>query len=213
MKKLLILTGPQGSGNHIFSRVLSTHPNVGGWKELLSSYWIPSDQETFAKFWVYPELLTEQDFDGFDFWLANVSCPFFYDGIRYVPKILEVANRASLFGITVEIAIVVRDQTINSLQQERVGGQITLSIAQDYYYTTLVPSNYKIHFIDHEAFFLHKSYYLKWLSSILDFPILYDSNEVMKFIETDANSKYVQSIETHWLDSEIRHGRKPFTDR
>lgn len=213
MKKLLILTGPQGSGNHIFSRVLSTHPNVGGWKELLSSYWIPSDQETFAKFWVYPELLTEQDFDGFDFWLANVSCPFFYDGIRYVPKILEVANRASLFGITVEIAIVVRDQTINSLQQERVGGQITLSIAQDYYYTTLVPSNYKIHFIDHEAFFLHKSYYLKWLSSILDFPILYDSNEVMKFIETDANSKYVQSIETHWLDIEIRHGRKPFTDR
>lgn len=213
MKKLLILTGPQGSGNHIFSRVLSTHPKVGGWKDLLNSYWIPSDQETFAKFWVYPELLTEQEFDGFDFWLANVSCPFFYDGVRYVPKILEVANRASLFGITVEIAIVVRDQNINSLQQERVGGQITLPIAQDYYYTTLVPSNYKIHFIDHEAFFLHKSYYLKWLSSILNFPILYNSDEVMKFIENDANSKYVQPIETHWLDTEIKHGRRPFNDR
>ena len=36
-KKLLIITGPQGSGNHLFSRILSTHPEVGGWKSLLEA--------------------------------------------------------------------------------------------------------------------------------------------------------------------------------
>ena len=213
MKQLLILTGPQGSGNHIFSRILSTHPEVGGWKELLTNYWIPSDKETFAKFWVYPELLTAKDFDGFDYWLANVSCPFFYDGVRYVPKILEVAEKAASFGLAVEIAIVVRDQNINAVQQQRVGNQITLPIAQDYYYNILIPSKFKTHFIDHEAFFLHKSYYLKWLSTILDFPILYDSAEVMNFIESDANQKYIRSIDTHWLDDSIKQGRQPFEKR
>ena len=95
MKKLLIITGPQGSGNHLFSRILSTHPNVGGWKSLLDKYWVPSDEEPFAEYWVYPERLTAQQFEDADYWLANVSCPFFYDGTRYVPKILEVAREAT----------------------------------------------------------------------------------------------------------------------
>ena len=37
MKKLLIITGPQGSGNHLFSRILSTGTQVGGWKGLLEN--------------------------------------------------------------------------------------------------------------------------------------------------------------------------------
>ena len=35
-KKLLIITGPQGSGNHLVSRLFSLHDDVGGWKELSS---------------------------------------------------------------------------------------------------------------------------------------------------------------------------------
>ena len=59
MKKLLIVTGPQGSGNHLFSRLLSLHPAVEGWTEMLDQYWVPSDQEPFAEYWVTPELLTQ----------------------------------------------------------------------------------------------------------------------------------------------------------
>lgn len=209
MKKLLIVTGPQGSGNHLFSRLLSLHPDVAGWEELLDQYWVPSDQEPFAEYWVNPELLTADIFADKDYHLANVSCPFFFNGIRHVPKILEVAERASLFGIDVEIAVVVRDQNINRLQQERVRKEHTTPIAQDYYYNTLIPSKYPVHFLDHEAFFLHKQHYLRWLSKILKFPIDTENPDILKFINHDANHKYVQGIESHWLDEVIHAGCQP----
>ena len=205
MKKLLIITGPQGSGNHLFSRLLSLHPKVEGWEELKDNYWVPSDQEPFAEYWVEPNKLTAEHFEGKDYHLANVSCPFFYDGARYVPKILEVAERARSFGVQVEIAIIVRDQNINKLQQLRVRKEHTTPIAQDYYYNTLLSSSFNVHFLDHEAFFLHKEHYLKWVSKILDFPVSVGP-EILTFIEQDANSKYVQYVDEYWLDKVVLSG-------
>lgn len=212
-KKLLIITGPQGSGNHIFSRLLSLHPAVAGWEDMLNQYWVPSDQEPFAEYWVRPELLTAEHFAGKDYHLANVSCPFFFDGERHVPKILEVAERARALGIDVSIAIIVRDQNINQLQQMRVRKEHTTPIAQKYYYETLLPSDFPVHFLDHEAFFLHTTHYLKWASKILDFPIAYDNPDIMKFITDDANHKYVQYIDNHWLDRVILAGSEPGRNR
>lgn len=209
MKKLLIITGPQGSGNHLFSRLLSLHPDVQGWDEMLDNYWVPSDQEPFAEYWVNPEKLEASHFDSRDYHLANVSCPFFFDGTRYVPKIVEVAERARSFGVEVEIAIIVRDQNINQLQQLRVRKQHTTPIAQEYYYNTLLPSGFPVHFLDHEAFFLHTTHYLKWASKVLNFPIDYDNPDIMKFISDDANHKYVKYIDEHWLDEVILAGCQP----
>jgi hypothetical protein len=208
-KKLLIVTGPQGSGNHLFSRLLSLHPDVSGWEELKEKYWVPSDQEPFADYWVNPELLTLDKFYGYQYHLANVSCPFMYDGIRYVPKILEVAKRALLLGITVQIAIIVRDQNINAEQQKRVRGEVTTPIAQEYYYNTLLNSKFPVHFLDHEAFFLHKEYYLKWVSTILDFPVELDPDKINRFIDKDANHKYVKYVDQYWLDQEVWSGIRP----
>jgi hypothetical protein len=209
MKKLLIITGPQGSGNHFFSRVLSMHPEVEGWSELLDNYWIPSDEEPFAEFWVNPELMTEEFFNDSDYFMANVSCPFFFNGTRHVPKILEVAERAKQFGIDVQIAIIVRDQNINQVQQLRVRKEHTTPIAQDYYYNVLMNSDIPIHFLDHEAFFLHREHYIKWVGKILGFPVVTDPEKLMKFITEDANHKYVAAIQSHWLDEVILAGCKP----
>lgn len=208
MKKLLIITGPQGSGNHLFSRLLSNHPDVKGWEELSDKYWVPSDQEPFAEYWVEPRRLKAEHFDGKDYHLANVSCPFFFNGTRYVPKILEVAERAEWFGVDVQIAIIVRDQNINKLQQLRVRKEHTTPIAQDYYYNTLLNSSFKVHFLDHEAFFLHKEHYLNWVSKILDFPVS-TGPEILKFIEEDANSKYVKYVDEYWLDEIVLAGCQP----
>jgi hypothetical protein len=205
-KKLLIITGPQGSGNHLFSRLLSLHPDVSGWEELKEKYWVPSDQEPFADYWVKPELLNLDKFYGYQYHLANVSCPFMYDGVRYVPKILEVAERAKMLGIEVQIAIIVRDQNINAEQQRRVRGEVTTPIAQEYYYNRLLKSDFPVHFLDHEAFFLHKEYYLKWISKILNFPISWDSPDIMKFINKDANHKYIKYVDKYWLDREVWSG-------
>ena len=129
-----------------------------------------------------------------------------------MPKILEVAERAKSFGVHVEIAIVVRDQNINQLQQLRVRKEHTTPIAQKYYYETLLPSEFPVHFLDHEAFFLHTTHYLRWISQVLDFPIAYDDPDIMRFISEDANHKYVQAIDAHWLDDVILAGCKPNRD-
>jgi hypothetical protein len=208
-KSLLIITGPQGSGNHVFSRLLSLHPEVSGWEEMLDNYWVPSDQEPFAEYWVDPLALTADVFDDHRYHLANVSCPFFFDGERRIPKILEVAKRAAGFGVSVQIAIIVRDQNINQLQQLRVRKMHTTPLAQEYYYDVLLPSEFPVHFLDHEAFFLHKQHYLRWVSKILNFPIDTENPDILKFIESDANHKYVKYIEDHWLDEVILAGCQP----
>ena len=66
-----------------------------------------------------------------------------------------------------------------------------------------------VHFLDHEAFFLHTTHYLKWASKILDFPIDYLNPDIMKFISEDANHKYVKYIDEHWLDEVILAGCQP----
>lgn len=208
-KKLLIITGPQGSGNHLFSRLLSLHPDVNGWEELKDKYWVPSDLEPFADYWVDPNKLNKDQFANHQYHLANVSCPFMYDGVRYVPKILEVAERAKNLGVDVQIAIIVRDQNINALQQQRVRHEVTTPIAQEYYYKTLLQSDFPVHFLDHEAFFLHKEYYLKWVSNILKFPIELDPNKINRFIDKDANHKYVKYVSEYWLDNEVWNGIQP----
>ena len=213
MKKLLIVTGPQGSGNHLFSRILSATKNVGGWKSLLDKYWVPSDEEPFAEYWVYPERLTARQFEGYDYWLANVSCPFFYDGTRYVPKILEVAKRAAGFGVDVQIAIICRDLNINKEQQLRVRKEHTTPIAQDYYYNTLLPSGFPVHFISNEALFLHREHYLNYLSQLLKFPINTKDPDVFKFLDQDPNAKYVKYVDEHWLDQEVWQGIQTKTAR
>ena len=213
MKKLVIITGPQGSGNHFFSRVFSTHPKVGGWKSLLDKYWVPSDEEYFAKYWVHPEELSGKDFEGYDYWLANVSCPFFYDGERYVPKIREFAEKASSLGIDVQICIIVRDQNINCEQQKRVRGEVTLGTAMHYYQNEIMGSGFKVHFLDNEAFFLHRNYYLKWVSQLLDFPVDYDNPDIFKFISEDPNKKYVKYVDEYWLDNQVWDGIKSKKDR
>ena len=202
MKKLLIVTGPQGSGNHLFARLFSMHPNVVGWESLHDNYWVPSDEEPFARYWVYPE---ELKFPEGDFFCANVSVPFFYDGVRQTPKIKEVAYKAISMGVQPIIAVIVRDRNINELQQVRVGGECTMDIATEYY------KDIACHFIDHEAFFLYKEKYIEYLGRILEFPVIKEG--IDNFISVDANHKYVFPCKKHWLDDVIRQGRKPFKQR
>ena len=202
MKKLLIVTGPQGSGNHLFARILSLHPNVVGWESLHDKYWVPSDEEPFARYWVHPE---ELEFPEGDFFCANVSVPFFYDGVRQVPKIKEVAEKAISLGVQPIIAVIVRDRNINELQQVRVGGECTMDTALEYY------KDMAVHFIDHEAFFLYKEKYVEYLGRMLEFPVIKEG--IDNFISVDANHKYVFPCKEHWLDNKIREGRKPFIQR
>lgn len=205
-KKLLIITGPQGSGNHLFSKVLGYHQLVSGW-DFGDKYWIPSDEEPFAECWVDPSktksMLTE------DHIVANVSVPFVYDGVKQVPQIQQVVYEAEDAGYDVKVCIVVRDNNINKEQQRRVRKEVTLPVALQYYYNL----DAKLEFLSHESLYLYGGAYLKWLSKVLDFPIAYDDERILKDINEDQNAKYVNHVDEHWLDEQVWKGIRPKNER
>ena len=214
-RRLLIITGPQGSGNHLFSRIFSWHPAVRGWTALQEQYWVPSDQEPLAEYWVWPERFdVNREFDGKQYLVANVSAPFFYDGVRRFPKIAEVVRRARSAGVEVTVAIVVRDHLINIEQQHRVGNAVTLNDAQVHYRSLIDHrdlDDFDIHFVSHESLFAWRETYVKYLSGLLNVPV--DLENCLVGLDTPPNSKYISPVSDHWLDEEIRAGRRPFADR
>lgn len=209
MKKLLLLTGPQGSGNHIFSRIYSLHESVRGWDAILNNYWVPTDEDRLAKYFVHPAELSAELFDGADYFVTDISCPFVYDGQVTIPRLQEFIDRVQSFGIEVTVGIIVRDEHINTEQQRRLRGGRTLDIALAEYARLTVPLSY----LSLESLFLHGSNYLHWLSRVIDFPLAWDHAEVFKFLTESPNKKYVQYVADHWLDEVVRRGLTPFADR
>ncbi|NDB57604.1 hypothetical protein EB001_04070 [bacterium] len=210
MKQLLLLTGPQGSGNHIFSRIFSANKLVCGWTEILDKYWVPTDEDKFAKYFINPELLTKEIIDSFgefDYYVTDISYPFVYNGVKHYPKINEFRSQLESLGFKVTTAVIVRDQHINTLQQQRVRGEATLPYAMKYYKDMKIDA-----FLDLEALFLHKERYVEWVSKILDFPVP-DFGLAFKFHDESPNAKYVSYVIKHWLDETVKKGLVPFDKR
>ena len=61
--KLLIVTGPQGSGNHLWAKVLSMHPSVNGWT-MLKDEWQGHHEEPMNHYWQDPTKLSELEYTG-----------------------------------------------------------------------------------------------------------------------------------------------------
>ena len=57
--KLLILTGPQGSGNHLFAKLFSMSPAVEGWP-MAKDEWQGHHKEPFADCWEDPSLIKDR---------------------------------------------------------------------------------------------------------------------------------------------------------
>ena len=205
-RKLLIITGPQGSGNHLFSKVFGYHSDVNGW-DFGDKYWIPSDEEPFAECWVDPS--KTKSMLNHNLMVANVSVPFVYDGVKQIPQIQQVVYEAEDCGYDVKVCIVVRDNNINKEQQRRVRKEVTLPTALQYYYNL----DATLEFISHESLYLYGGAYLKWLSKVLDFPIAYNDERVIKDIKEDQNAKYVKPVEEHWLDEQVWQGIRPKNER
>jgi hypothetical protein len=202
MKRMLIVVGPQGSGNHIFSRLFSMHSEVQGWDEIIDNFWVEHSREYFTEAWIYPELLDPTIFNDKNYFLTNVSFPYNFEGMRYNPKLLEVADKISELGIKVSFAVITRDEGINRMQQTRIRETETIDLFKKYVINNLLNSQYKVDFVNLEAFFSYKEHYLKYLSTVLNFPIDYDNSEILKFIDESPNKKYLKYVDEYWLDSQ-----------
>jgi hypothetical protein len=197
MKKLLIFTGPQGSGNHLWSKIFALHPKVVGWNALLNNYWIPHDQEPFAEYWKNPEQLKNYNWSQQDYYVTSISCPYIDDTRWAVPNIVEFAQSAKACGLQVQIAIIGRDQNILGFQETRVRGRSTFEIAQEEYKKL---EEWNPVYLSYELLHLYQGMYLKQISKILEFPISYTDSRLTEILKDDTNQKYIQPVESHWTD-------------
>jgi hypothetical protein len=197
MKKLLIFTGPQGSGNHLWSKIFALHPEVTGWNALLDTYWIPHDQELFADCWRNPELLKTRDWSEKDYYVTSISCPYVDDTRIAIPNIVKFAQTAETCGLQVQIAIIGRDQNILGFQETRVRGRPTFEIAQEEYKKL---KEWNPVYLSYELLHLYQGSYLQQISKTLDFPIAHNDTRLTEILRDDTNQKYIQPVESHWTD-------------
>ena len=202
MKTLLIITGPQGSGNHLWSKIFALHPDVYAWHALLHEYWIGHDQEPFANCWADPEKLKEFDWGKCKYFVTSVSTPYMNNGEPTIPNIVRFAATAMGLGIRVKIAIIGRDRNILNYQETRVRGQSTFDLALAEYekLTTWNPV-----FLSYELLHLYRKNYLQQIAQQLEFPIDFNDPGLNNILTDDTNSKYFQPVDHHPTDDLARH--------
>ena len=198
---MLILTGPQGSGNHLFSKLFAEHPDVYGWEALKTKYWEGHDQEPFAECWQSPIKLFDFDWSQKEYYVTSISYPYRYYGVNAWPNYKEFLQILRHLEINPKIGIIGRDQNILKFQEERLRGQQTYNE-----FLREVPKLVEQGgiFLSQELLYLYKEDYARQLENTLNFPIKFNP-EILK---EDANAKYFNPIESNWLDSYIRLASK-----
>jgi len=199
MTRLLIITGPQGSGNHLFSKCLAVHEDVYGWKSLLNTYWEGHHHEPFADAWEDPELLHEFNWSQSQYFVTSVSCPYFKNKQAVVPNYEKFIETAKQYVDQIDVAIIGRDQTILEYQQLRVRKEHTTEIALNSFKWLF--NNQQCSFLSQELLALYKIDYLRQVSKQLDWPIAY--LDVDEILTNDANKKYIKDVQEYWLDDEV----------
>jgi hypothetical protein len=204
MAKMLILTGPQGAGNHLWSKVLSLHPEVYGWKTLLENYWEAHRfSEPFAQHWRDHSLLTSFDWTQSEYYFTSISLPLGIIGHDvnpvWMPDLPGFAATVSGCGVEVEIAVVGRDQTILNNQQTRIRTQPTLPM-----FLEQLPQISDPTFLSYELLYLYKQDYLKSLK--LNIPVAWDDPSINSILENDSNLKYIHYVDEYVLDQGNKQG-------
>jgi hypothetical protein len=204
MAKMLILTGPQGAGNHLWSKVLSLHPEVYGWKTLLENYWEAHRfAEPFAQHWRDHSLLKSFDWTQSEYYFTSISLPLGIIGHDvnpiWMPDIQGFAATVLGCGVEVEIAVVGRDQTILTNQQTRIRTQPTLPL-----FLEQLPKIRNPTFLSYELLYLYKQDYLKSLK--LNIPVAWDDSSISTILENDSNLKYIHYVDEYILDNGNKQG-------
>ena len=204
MAKMLILTGPQGAGNHLWSKVLSLHPEVYGWKTLLENYWEAHRfAEPFAQHWRDHSLLKSFDWTQSEYYFTSISLPLGIVGHDvnpiWMPDVQGFAATVMGCGVEVEIAVVGRDQTILNNQQTRIRTQSTLPM-----FLEQLPKLWNPTFLSYELLYLYKQDYLKSLK--LNIPVAWNDPNINTILENDSNLKYIHYVDEYILDQGNKQG-------
>lgn len=196
---MLILTGPQGAGNHLWSKIFSLHPEVYGWKTLLENYWEAHRfAEPFARYWRDPDLLKDFNWQQSNYYFTSISLPLGIIGSDvnpiWMPDIAGFTARVESLGIETQTVVCGRDQNILTHQQTRIRSQPTVDMFMEQLTNIKNPI-----FLSYELLYLFRQDYLKSLE--LNIPVAWDNSRIDEILADDANAKYIHSIEYNELDN------------
>ena len=197
------MTGPQGSGNHLFSKALGQNKNIFVWPSLQEKYWEGHDLEPFAEYWKDPSKLNDFDWKQSNYFITSISCPYFDDGVETIPQYKEFINIAKKFA-DVQFLIIGRDENITTLQQERVRGKHTTPIFIKELDNIIF--NYRTIFASQELLYLYKMHYLNWLEreiGLLQTELTSNDNSLSKILVKNSNTKYISQANSE-LDKTIK---------
>jgi len=200
MTNILVITGPQGTGNHFFSKILSMHSDVHGWDQLLREYWINHDNAPYKDIWNDPKAVDDYDWTEHKNYVLSVSGPYVekIDGTRHTiyPKYSEVLERLSKHG-TVQVGIIGRDQNITAQNQLRKRGVESLHNYLNKIEDLLAWDHT---FLSVELAYLFRHQYIKSLDKTLIIPVDYSNEKLHYILNKDPNAKYVKYVDHSWLD-------------
>jgi len=203
MKTLLILTGPQGSGNHMWSKIFALHPQVLGWRALLDQYWIGHDEEPWAEYWNNPGTVSRAPWGASDWHVTSISVPYMNNGVPTVPNFREFIKAVQNQGHRVKIAVLGRDQNILKYQETRVRGKVTMDHAVEEY-SSFAQAN----FLSYELLHLYGRQYLQKVEKELEFPVAYNDPRIKTIVAEDTNTKYFKPVAAHPTDDLARHASR-----
>ena len=199
-RKILIVIGPQGSGNHVWSKILSLPENVYGWNH--TDYWMAHKYEPFNEVWAEKKpLLFPEDYNYF---VTSCSLPFVNNGKHIMPDVISFVRSCQSNEVEPIVCALTRDLSILKSQQQRVRGEETYkkALQEIKWLSTFFP----IHFLSYESLILWKDVYLKYLSKLLEFPINYGRlDEIDDILKINSNEKYVQDPGPQLLDENVKH--------
>tara|TARA_B100001057_G_C22735427_1_gene905620 strand:- start:199 stop:846 length:648 start_codon:yes stop_codon:yes gene_type:complete len=198
--KLIVLTGPQGSGNHMWSKLFAMHPVVTGW--IMQNYWEGHHEEPFAEYWQNPDTLKDFEVpENKKYFVTSISCPYFKDGKPQIPKYHRFITQAEkIFDI--KICVLGRDPDILKLQQNRVRFEQTTQKALEALEKIW---QYKPYMLSMENFYLYRGKYLKRIEEDLDFPMAWNHKvRIDEIADKSSNKKYITKPGEQALDKVVR---------
>jgi hypothetical protein len=205
--KMLILVGPQGSGNHLFAKIFSLHPDVHGWAEALTpeGYFVPHCKEPFNPYWNDVSLISNEVMGGKCYALTSISIPYIEQWRPRIPPVPEFVERLQSVGVETQVIVIGRDRTILTHQQVRLRGGPTWGVMPQLLQWLDPPPFY----VSQELLYLYRRQYIRSLGHWLAFPTAWDDPRVDEILKEDANEKYIHPAGSWWLDEHVKASNTP----
>jgi len=199
-KTITILSGPQGSGNHLFSKIFDLHPDVKGWDGINGDAYMGHSKEPYNEIWGNPDLIDTMEW-GYDHHVISISCPYLNKGTVLIPDYKAVVDKFLSKGFNVQIGIISRDKNILELQQTRLRGEPTSEHFHNALeYLTSLPHT----FLSFETAMIYQLDYVEAIGKLMGIPINLVSEHYEKIFSINSNKAYISQIDEGDFDKEAR---------